>query len=81
MALFPVLYPPEPLLTEFNRIVEPILDEKEILLDQAATLSRTRNVLLSRLISGKLSVENLDILSPPNVSEELKCKPMAYEYA
>jgi type I restriction enzyme, S subunit len=77
MALFPVLYPPEPLLTEFNRIVEPILDEKELLLDQAATLSRTRDFLLSRLISGKLSVENLDIQFPPGMIEELKPEQMA----
>ncbi|OGT15350.1 MAG: hypothetical protein A3J49_05485 [Gallionellales bacterium RIFCSPHIGHO2_02_FULL_57_16] len=69
MALFPVFYPPETLLNEFNRIVEPILDEKELLLNQAAVLARTRDALLPRLISGKLSVENLDIKFPPSMEE------------
>jgi len=81
MALFPVLYPPEPLLTEFNRIVEPFLDEKELLLDQAAALSQARDFLLSRLISGKLSVENLDIRFPPGMAEELKADPRATAHA
>ena len=70
MALFPVLYPPEPLLNEFNRIAEPMLDEKELLLNQIAALSRARDLLLPRLISGKLSVENLDIQFPPSMAEE-----------
>jgi type I restriction enzyme, S subunit len=81
MALFPVLYPPEPLLTEFNKIVEPILDEKELLLDQIATLSRTRDSLLPRLISGKLSVENLDIQFPPGMAQELRVEPLALAHA
>ncbi len=70
MALFPILYPPESLLNEFNRIAEPILDEKELLLNQVTALSRTRDMLLPRLISGKLSVENLDIQFPPSMAEE-----------
>lgn len=75
MSLFPVLHPPEPLLEEFNRIVEPILDQKAILLDQVAQLSRTRDLLLPRLISGKLCVENLDIQFPPGMDEELNAEP------
>jgi type I restriction enzyme S subunit len=81
MALFPILYPPEPLLIEFNQIVEPILDEKELLLDQVATLSRTRDSLLPRLISGKLSVENLDIQFPPGMAQELRVEPLALAHA
>jgi type I restriction enzyme S subunit len=75
MALFPVLYPPELLLADFNRIVEPILDEKELLLDQVSVLSRTRDFLLFRLVSGKLSVENLDIQFPPGMTEECETEP------
>lgn len=77
MALFPILYPPEPLLQEFNRIVEPIVDEKELLLNQAAALSRSRDLLLPRLISGKLSIENLDIQFPPSMVEEEKAEATA----
>ena len=67
MALFPLFYPSEFVLKEFNRIIEPMLDEKELLLNQTVILLRTRNLLLPRLISGKLSVENLDIQFPPSM--------------
>lgn len=70
MALFPVLYPPESLLREFNRIAESILDEKELLLNQVTIFSRTRDFLLPRLISGKLSVEKLDIQFSPSMRDE-----------
>jgi type I restriction enzyme, S subunit len=69
MALFPVFYPPESLLNKFNRIVEQILDEKELLLNQIAVLTHTKDLLLPRLLSGKLSVENLDIQFPPSMEE------------
>ena len=69
MALFPLFYPSEFVLKEFNRIIEPMLDEKELLLNQTVILLRTRNLLLPRLISGKLSVENLDIQFPPGMEE------------
>jgi type I restriction enzyme S subunit len=81
MGLFPLLHPPETLLNEFNRIAEPILDQKEILLNQAAALSRARDFLLPRVISGKLSVENLDTLFPPGMAEELRAAPSATPYA
>ena len=69
MALFPLFYPSEFVLKEFNRIIEPMLDEKELLLNQTVILLRTRNLLLPRLISGKLSVENLDVQFPPSMGE------------
>lgn len=71
MSLFPILLPPELLLEKFNKIVEPILDQKETLLIQIAELSRTRDLLLPRLISGKLSVEQLDIQFPLEMAEEM----------
>jgi type I restriction enzyme, S subunit len=55
---------------EFNKIAEPILDQKEILLVQNAELTRTRDLLPLRLISGKLSVEELDIAFPPGMAED-----------
>jgi type I restriction enzyme S subunit len=81
MALFPVLHPSEPVLNEFNRIAEPILDQKETLLNHTATLSLARNQLLPRLMSGKLSVENLDIQFPPGMAEELNAEPTASTHA
>ncbi len=44
------------------------LDTSQFTLQQA-NLSNTRDMLLPRLISGKLSVENLDILLPPSMEE------------
>jgi len=70
MALFPVLHPPDPVLSEFNQIAQPILDQKEVLLNQMAMLAKTRDLLLPRLISGKLSVEDLDIQFPPGMAME-----------
>ncbi len=70
MALFPVLYPPESVLIDFNQIAQPILDQKEILLNQMAMLARARDLLLPRLISGKLSVEDLDIQFPPGMQSD-----------
>jgi hypothetical protein len=46
-----------------------------------AALKETRDKLLSRLISGKLSVENLDIQFPPGMSEELNAQPTASSHA
>ena len=40
-------------------------------------LRKTRDLLLPRLISGKLSVENLDIQFPPGMEEELSTEPRA----
>jgi len=42
-----------------------------ILTRQIYSLTRTRDLLLPRLISGKLSVEHLDIQFPPGMAEEL----------
>ena len=38
-------------------------------------------MLLPRLISGKLSVENLDIQFPPGMAEELNDAPAATAHA
>jgi type I restriction enzyme, S subunit len=41
-----------------------------ILLRQNENLTKTRDALLPRLISGKLSVENLDIMFPPSMTKD-----------
>jgi type I restriction enzyme S subunit len=40
-----------------------------VLLEANEHLLKTRDMLLPRLISGKLSVENLDIRFPPSMEE------------
>jgi type I restriction enzyme, S subunit len=46
----------------------------EILLKEVINLKQTRDRLLTRLISGKLSVEDLDIQFPPSMTEALEAK-------
>jgi len=65
-----ILTPPEPIIAEFERIESPIFRAIESYLRGNAKLVDTRDRLLPRLISGKLSVENLDIQLPPGMAEE-----------
>ena len=69
MSLFPLFYPDQNLLRRFNSIVQPLFDQKDLLMLQARNLTQTRDLLLPRLISGKLSVENLDIAFPRSMQE------------
>jgi len=48
-------------------MVNPIFNMKHQLQGQNNHLSQTRDLLLPRLISGKLSVEDLDIQFPPSM--------------
>jgi type I restriction enzyme, S subunit len=65
-----ILTPPEPIITEFTRIESPLFASIDALLRTNRKLIETRNKLLPRLISGKLSIENLNIEFPPNMIEE-----------
>jgi type I restriction enzyme S subunit len=76
-----ILTPPEPIVTEFERIESPLLKAIENLLRTNRKLVETREKLLPRLISGKLSVENLDIQFPPGMAEELNAAPTANAHA
>lgn len=51
-----VLKPTEELITKFNQTVEPFFDEIEILKKKNDTLIKQRDLLLPRLMSGKLEV-------------------------
>jgi type I restriction enzyme S subunit len=44
-------------------------------------LTTMRDQLLPRLISGKLSVEKLDIQFPPSMAEESNAEPTAFPNA
>lgn len=57
------------LLQDFHKLVEPLLRQKHLLQQQNEALTRTRDLLLPRLISGKLRVEDLDIQFPPGMGE------------
>lgn len=64
-----VLMPTKLLTNEFDQLVIPILKQKDQLCLSNQNLIKTRDALLPRLISGKLSVENLDIQFPPSMKE------------
>ncbi len=50
--------------------MKPFFSEIKLLAQQIANLAQTRDLLLPRLISGKLSVEDLDIQFPPSMQDE-----------
>jgi type I restriction enzyme, S subunit len=64
-----LLFPPGHLREKFSDLVDPIYQEAGALEETNAVLTKTRDLLLPRLISGKLSVENLDIQFPPSMQE------------
>ena len=65
----PLLIPHEKLITKYNDQVGPVVKKIGILLEANIVLGETRNKLLSRLISGKLPVENLNIHFPPGAED------------
>ena len=70
-----ILTPPEGVMTQFAHIESPLFKKIETLLAANRKLVETRELLLPRLISGKLPVENFDIQSPPGMIEELDQNP------
>ena len=56
-----VLIPPQEIQSSFSNIVDVIIELKDSLGAKNAILRQARDLLLPRLISGELDVENLDI--------------------
>lgn len=56
-----VLYPSKPLLERFHETLEPFALLREALARKNSVLSRTRDLLLPKLISGEVDVSELDI--------------------
>lgn len=54
----------------FSEIVKPIYDQIDLLSASNKSVTEMRNMLHPRLITGKLSVENLDIKFPPSMQDE-----------
>jgi type I restriction enzyme S subunit len=65
-----ILTPPVSLVEKFNELESPIFKAIETHLRENTKLVKIRDRLLPRLISGKLSVENLDIQFPPGMEDE-----------
>lgn len=57
------------LINRFDMIVKPIFDNVALLKRKNIILIESRDYLLSRLLSGKLSVEDLDIRFPKSMEE------------
>lgn len=70
----PVLLPPATLIEKFEEIVISYFAEKQRLLKKNVVLSEMRDQLLTRLISGKLPVDQLDIQFPPSMREADKAR-------
>ena len=65
-----VLIPGKDLKTKFSSFVRENHAIRENLVGTTRVLTKTRDLLLPRLISGKLSVEELNIQFPPSMREE-----------
>jgi len=58
LSSMPLIKPPVTVAQKFDEAVEPLLDEIEVLADKCRILRRTRDLLLPRLISGHLLLNN-----------------------
>ena len=67
-----VMFLPEngTLIEKFNTLYRSLFEQMLNLVSQNELLLRSRDALLPRLISGKISVENLDIQFPPGMAED-----------
>lgn len=72
-----ILVPDMPLLKRFEEIISPLYQQIQILLKQSEKLTTLRDLLLPRLISGKLSVENLELLSNEKLAPVSNALPQA----
>lgn len=68
----PLLIPPISIQQQMYKFLQPILQSIRLLNNKTKILCQSRDRLLTRLISGKLSVEDLDIQFPPSMTEELE---------
>ncbi|WP_426391432.1 hypothetical protein [Variovorax sp. R-27] len=64
--------PSDALLTRFGALTKPMLDEIATLIAVSESLTKQRDALLPRLISGKLRVDALDIQFPPSMQPPLE---------
>ena len=67
---FPLLNPTKELVIAFSDCATPLFEQIESLMRTNVNLTRTRDALLPRLISGKLRVDDLAIQFPPSMAAE-----------
>jgi type I restriction enzyme, S subunit len=81
LAKFPILEPDDDLVTQFQSFALSIDRQIDNLSGSIERLRRTRDMLLPRLISGKISVETLDITVPPSMTALPSSAPEAIAHA
>lgn len=67
---FMVAVPPVELSKRFSELIQPFFDQTFILENESVLLKRARDLLLPRLISGKLRMDDLDIEFPPSMQSQ-----------
>ena len=65
-----LIKPDQELIKQFHLLVTPMFEQIANLMQQTKLLKKSRAAILPRLISGKLSVEHLDIQFPPSMLDE-----------
>lgn len=66
---YPLLLPSRSVLAEFENWIQPLWEETSVLHSKCDNLRTTRDLLLPKLISGQLDVENLEIDKPESVED------------
>lgn len=56
-----ILIPEQNIISKFEKIIKPIFDEIFLLGNKNQVLKQTRDILLPRLISGEINVENMEV--------------------
>lgn len=70
LEAFPIFRPPEDLINKFEIFAAPFEEQITGLNSANKVLNTTRDLLLNRLISGKLRVDDLDIRFPPSMQDK-----------
>ena len=76
-----IIVPPTHLQEDFAAKADPIYKVVDLLTAANKHWRHLGDILLPRLISGKLSVENLDIQFPPGMVDDLNTEPTATVHA
>ncbi len=79
-TFFLVKTPPLEVRTKFSELMGTMFSEIHLLSRQTTALSVSRDLLLPRLISGKLSVEDLNIHFPPSMHEQTTTEQLELDF-
>ncbi|MGD0572907.1 MAG: restriction endonuclease subunit S [Sedimentisphaerales bacterium] len=73
LAKFPVFQPDHALIEKYDEIASKIDKQITLLIQSLEKLISTRDRLISRLMSGKIDVEKMNIRFPASMQEEIAC--------